>query len=71
MKPSSAKVNWRSGFAAMRSNVRLVSESSVWNSRPIATQVGGMGKMIAAAYRWKLRTSRTRRAGPLSSLILV
>ena len=23
----------------------------------------GMGRMTAAAYRWKLRTSRTRRAG--------
>jgi hypothetical protein len=30
-----------------------------------------MGRMIAAAYRWKPRTSRTRRALPLSALILV
>ena len=43
MKPSKAKVNCRSGLAAMRSSVRLVSESSVWNSRPIAIQVGGWG----------------------------
>ena len=40
MKPSRAKVNCRSGLAAIRSSVRLVSESSVWNSRPMATAVG-------------------------------
>ena len=30
-----------------------------------------MGRMIAAAYRWKLRTSRTRRARGMSLLIFV
>ena len=71
MKPSSANVNCRSGLAAIRSSVRLVSESSVWNSRPTATVVAGTSMMTAATYRWKVRTSLTLWARPLSVLILV